>query len=145
MQKINLLLLLMPLLATGCASIVTGSEQPISVNTKIKANKVAGASCELKNDEGVWYVTSPGSVTVHRSYDDMHVVCEKDGYDPGVATVKSHTKGMMAGNILFGGIIGAAVDAGTGAGYDYPALITVQLGEETHIETAPANSEKKIE
>jgi hypothetical protein len=34
---------------------------------------------------------------------------------------------MMFGNILAGGIIGGAIDAGTGAGYDYPTTITVPL------------------
>ncbi len=32
------------------------------------------------------------------------------------------------------GVIGAAVDAGTGAAFDYPATIRVQMGEETVIE-----------
>ncbi len=34
---------------------------------------------------------------------------------------------MAFGNILFGGIIGGAVDAGSGAAYDYPANIVVHL------------------
>jgi hypothetical protein len=47
----------------------------------------------------------------------------------GLATVKSSTKGMMAGNLLFGGVIGAGVDAASGAAYDYPALFQVMMGE----------------
>jgi hypothetical protein len=35
---------------------------------------------------------------------------------------------MMAGNILFGGFIGAGVDASTGAAYDYPSIIKVMMG-----------------
>ena len=35
----------------------------------------------------------------------------------------------MAGNILFGGLIGAAVDHGTGAAYQYPPLIQVLMGQ----------------
>lgn len=46
----------------------------------------------------------------------------------------SHTKSLAFGNILFGGVIGAAVDVGSGAAYDYPSLISVQLG----IRHAPA-------
>jgi hypothetical protein len=52
-----------------------------------------------------------------------------DGLESGLATVKSKTKGMAFGNILFGGAIGAGVDAGTGAAYDYPQLISVAMGE----------------
>lgn len=34
---------------------------------------------------------------------------------------------MAFGNIIVGGIIGGAIDAGTGAAYDYPSEITVEL------------------
>lgn len=47
---------------------------------------------------------------------------------------------MAFGNILFGGVIGAAVDAGSGAAYDYPTLISVIMGEATTLAApAPAN------
>lgn len=53
-------------------------------------------------------------------------------------TIKSSAKGMAYGNILAGGIIGAAVDMGTGAAYDYPSLITVSMGLTTLLApTAP--------
>src|SRR5689334_1937200 len=96
---------------TGCASIVSGTSQVISVETVHTSGNVAGATCKLENDKGVYYVTTPGTVTVHRAYGDMNVKCEKAGFDAGLATVKSSTKAMMAGNILFGGVIGAGVDA----------------------------------
>ncbi len=115
---------------TGCASIVSGTSQVVSVETLHPSGNVAGASCKLENDKGVYYVTTPGTVTVHRAYGDMNVKCEKPGYDAGLATFKSSTKGMMAGNILFGGVIGAGVDASTGAAYDYPVLLQVMLGQQ---------------
>lgn len=113
---------------SGCASIVTGHNQSLSVETRHKGDPVSGANCKLVNDKGTWFVTTPGSVTVRRSYGDLSVRCEKDGLEPGIAAVKSSTKGMAFGNILFGGIIGGAVDAGSGAAYDYPPLITVEMG-----------------
>jgi hypothetical protein len=113
---------------TGCASIVSGTTQIVSVETLQPAGKVAGASCKLENDKGVWYVTTPGTVSVHRAYGDMMVKCEKEGVAAGVATVKSSTKAMMAGNILFGGPIGVGVDAASGAAYDYPTLFQVMMG-----------------
>lgn len=114
---------------SGCASIVSGSTQSLSVDSLNKGTKVAQASCTLTNNKGTWFVTTPGTVSVHRSYDPLSVKCEKDGLEPGILSVKSSTKGMAFGNILFGGVIGAGVDMGTGAAYDYPALITVLMGE----------------
>jgi hypothetical protein len=114
---------------TGCASIVSGHNQPLSVTTQGQGGAdVAGAKCTLSNDKGTWYVTTPGSVTVHRSFNDLSVNCAHDAFDPGVTTVKSATKGMAFGNILFGGIIGAGVDMSSGAAYDYPSLIPVGMG-----------------
>jgi hypothetical protein len=122
---------------TGCASIVSGTSQVISVETLHSSGNVAGATCKLQNDKGVYYVTTPGTVTVHRAYGDMNVKCEKPGFEAGLANVKSSTKGMMAGNILFGGVIGAGVDAASGAAYDYPALFQVMMGQQQTLQ-APA-------
>jgi hypothetical protein len=109
--------------ASGCASIVTGHNQPLSVQTP----DCEGATCTLMNSKGTWYVKSPGSVTVHRAYGDLTISCSKEGYPAAVNTVASTTKAMAFGNILFGGVIGAGVDVGTGAAYDYPELISNPL------------------
>lgn len=118
-------------LTTGCASIVTGHNQPISVETRNKGVMVKEASCKLENDKGTWFVTTPGSVTVRRSFDDLHVRCEKEPLEPGLLTVKSTTKAMAFGNAIFGGLVGAGVDVATGAAYDYPSLITVEMGSQS--------------
>lgn len=145
MNKINYIALAsVALLGSGCASIVTGHNQSVSVETRSKEGQVVmGANCKLTNDKGTWFVTSPGSVSVHRSYDDMLVNCEKDGQEPGLANVKSSTKGMAFGNILFGGIIGAGVDVASGAAYDYPALFTVVMGDKIKVDAPPVDKESK--
>ena len=74
-------------------------------------------------------MTTPGSVTIHRSMEDLNVKCEKAAVQTGTAAVKSYTKGMAFGNILFGGFIGAGVDIANGSAFDYPTLIQVKMGE----------------
>jgi hypothetical protein len=118
---------------TGCASIVDGSTQVVSIETRRGTELVSGAACQLTNDKGTWFVTTPGTVSMHRSYNDLSIKCDKTGSEPGITTITSSTKGMTFGNILFGlvaGPIGAAVDTGTGSAYDYPSLITVMMGGE---------------
>ena len=115
-------------LSTGCATITTGQNQSVSVETKHKGTAVAGAACKLANDKGTWFVTTPGSVTVNRAYGDLAINCTHDKFPAGLMTVKSSTKAMAFGNIIAGGVIGAAVDVGTGSAYDYPTLISVELG-----------------
>lgn len=116
----------MTLMLGGCASIVSGQNQSVSVVTKTDGADVAGAKCSLSNDKGQWYATTPGSVTVRRSYGALAVDCKTDSH-AGTAQVKSTTKGMAFGNILFGGVIGVGVDVATGAAYDYPEVISVPL------------------
>jgi len=116
-------------LSSGCASIVSGQNQSLSVVTKSpQGSDVAGARCSLVNDKGTWYVTTPGSVTVRRSFNELAVDCKADGQDPGVSMVKSSTKAMAFGNALFGGVVGAGVDMATGAAYDYPEVVIVTMG-----------------
>jgi hypothetical protein len=136
------LILIGSLTLSACASIVDGSSQSLSVKTLSDIGDVAGAQCTLKNNKGEWYVTTPGTVTVHRSYDDLNVGCSKQGYVMNVNSVASSTKGMAFGNILFGGLIGAGVDMSTGAAYDYPNPIVVRLQPTvtTGVRNAPATN-----
>src|SRR5262247_1947499 len=93
----------------GCASIVNGQNQSLSVETRTDAGPVSGANCKLSNNKGTWFVTSPGSTTVQRSYEDLMIRCDKESHEPGLAAIKSSTKAMAFGNIIFGGVIGAGV------------------------------------
>lgn len=111
---------------TGCASIVNGTNQSVSVHT----GSVGGAVCSLENDKGKWFVSrTPGSVVVNRSYKDLKINCQKKGYQPSYKQVASKTKGMTFGNVVFGGVIGAGVDIADGAAYDYPPEIYVPLNK----------------
>ncbi|MEH6502812.1 MAG: hypothetical protein V7682_02800 [Cycloclasticus sp.] len=112
---------------TGCASIVGEKLQPVSVQTTQNNQALVGAGCTLKNDEGEWFVTTPGSVTIQKSTDDLIVNCTKDGYIAGNETVVSKSNTAVWGNILIGGGIGYIVDRNTGAGFNYPNSITVML------------------
>jgi len=125
----NKIIILASLLFAGCASIVSGTKQSITIETRYEASNIFDTMCEIFNNKGKWYVRTPGSVVVHRSYSPLHIKCTKNDTQPGMAVVHSKTKGMAFGNILFGGIIGAGVDMKTGAAYDYPNLISIQMGK----------------
>ena len=125
---------------TGCASIVNGTNQVVSVETRAPGGNVSGASCKLQNDKGVYYVTTPGTITVHRAYGDMVVTCDKPGLPTTTASFKSSAKGVLAGNILFGGVgaIGAGVDIASGAAYDYPVVLQIMMKDGISDVTATA-------
>jgi len=56
-----------------------------------KTKQVPDAFCDLAKGKGVYYVTTPGIVTIYRTYDDMKGKCEKDSSEPGPATASVAT------------------------------------------------------
>lgn len=138
MRVILVALLLSSGLFAGCASIVGGTNQVVSVETRDNDQPHSGAKCKLTNSKGTYYVTTPGTITIHRAYGDLNVRCDKDGQEPGLATVKSTTKAMAFGNVLVGGAIGVVVDTTSGAAYDYPNVILVRMGTSSIVSTPTA-------
>ena len=116
----NIILLIVLVLLNGCASITESKNQSMSVST----GDITGAMCTLSNSKGSYYVNStPGSVMVRNACDQLTVTCTKEGYvpaNPAAGSVQDVAKDMAWGNIVFGGIIGIAVDRSTGAGCSYP-------------------------
>lgn len=145
MKRLSIALASIALTLSGCASITGSTTQNISVQTRTPDGKeVKEVQCDLINKRGTYFVTSPGTIVISRSNDDLHVTCRKDSFENGKASVVSDTKGSMFGNILFGGGIGAIVDHNTGSAYEYPNFLQVVMGSDilvgTHKEVAPSNA-----
>lgn len=95
---------------SGCATITRGTEEALVVESE-----PSGAEVKLSNG---MTGTTPTSFKVARK-DNLTVTISKHGYETSTVNVTSQTSSgggaAMAGNILVGGLIGAAVDAGSGA------------------------------
>lgn len=134
------------LATTGCASISGEKLQPITIQTVHDSKEIAGVGCTLTNDAGSWFLTTPGSVTVHKSTGDLAIDCKKDDVF-GRQTLVSKSNGAVWGNILAGGGIGYIVDRNTGAGFDYPAttmIVMRRMGEgapAVSLATTPSTNE----
>ena len=121
--KCALLLFGAGLTASSCASIVSDAETVTQISTQPE-----GARCELYGRHGYErIVTTPGAVTLHAKSAPITVVCRREGYKVGSAELRTTTDGWVLGNILFGGLIGMAVDSTSGAGKDYQEQLTIVL------------------
>ncbi len=109
---------------SGCASIIDGSTQRITVATP----PVTGAHCVLSNGEGQWSVVTPGHVTVKRSKKDMSVRCSKEGYQDVVGTMPSDLNGWALANFALA-IVPLGVDAWTGAINDYDDTYKLNMSQ----------------
>ena len=122
-MKNIILLLLISLLGTGCASFLSDSSQPVTIVTP----NCPGAQCTLTNSKGTFHVEkTPATVPVRKAYGDLTVNCSK-GEKTHKQTFESSAVGAMYGNILLGGIIGGAIDAGTGKGFEYETRLENDL------------------
>ncbi len=111
-------------LASSCASITTGQNQAVSIDTP----NCPAVTCRLTNKDGVYFASgTPATVMVNRACGPLTIQCEKDGEPDYVMSVGSSVKAMAFGNILFGGLIGVGVDAATGAACEYPSMIPVPM------------------
>ena len=113
------------LLTAGCASVVDGATQTITVATA----PVSGAACTVSNARGSWSVVSPGSAVIKKSESVLAIVCKLDGYDDGkfYAAGKMSTASLVGTMLPYVGVISSAVDASTGAVLTYPDSYLVQL------------------
>lgn len=122
------------LLVSGCASITQSEMQRVSITATHDGKAVQDAECSLTNDKGTWTAKAPTQVDVHKSGENLSVVCKKAGFVDGLLSAVSRAAGSMFGNIIFGGGIGALIDHNKGTGYDYPNSLPVQMGKSVTVD-----------
>lgn len=110
---------------TGCATVVSGTQQSVFIDTPY----VEGAECKLQDSKhGNWYLpATPGAVTVLKGNGPMNVICKKTGYQTATVSADDEFAGATLGNIILGGGIGVFVDAASGAAQKYPDKIIVWM------------------
>src|SRR5256885_14019069 len=92
----------------ACASIIHGTHQDVGISSNPTAAHVTV--------DGQQTGTTP--VVAHLTRKDNHIVrLELPGYKPYEATLTRGVSGWVWGNIVFGGLIGLAVDAISGGMY----------------------------
>ena len=125
MIKIFLIAVCGSYILTGCASMVTGDEFEVSVNSIPQK-----ANCILENDEGRYIASdTPTTVTVNKSCSPMQVSCSLEGYKDAtevIAPGNSKVAWVNAG-LLFAGGYGYMLDRDTGAACKYSNQITVKF------------------
>jgi hypothetical protein len=119
-----LILALTALLTSGCATIVKGGSQGVTVKTD-----PPGANCDLsRKGQSVGVVNpTPGTVQLGKSATALDVICRKPGYLDASTKLSSSVQGWTFGNVLLGGFVGILVDAGSGALHEYQPEISVKL------------------
>ena len=119
-----LFILSLAALVFGCASVTRGTKEVFVVETTPSGAKAVSS-------DG-WQCTTPCSMSVKRR-GSFVVTVTKEGYETVSSTINSSvdTAGgaAMAGNVIVGGLVGAAVDGMTGSMHSHkpnPLVITLE-------------------
>lgn len=108
---------------SACASIMHGTSQDVGISSS-----PTGATVTVDNS-----AKAQTPYVANLSRKDNHVIhVAADGYAPADLTLTRSTSGWVWGNIVFGGLIGLAVDAMTGGLYNLsPEQLTTTLAKQT--------------
>ena len=107
---------------TACATIIHGTKQDIGISSQ-----PTGATVMVDNQTGG---VTPYIAKLSRK--DKHIVhISMPGYAPADLTVTRKVSGWVWGNIVFGGLIGLAVDAISGGLYNLsPDQLSATLAQQ---------------
>ena len=115
---------LLGLYVTGCASILSDSNQSVSLVTP----NCKAAKCTLTNNNGTWYIKeTPASAVVQKSFSDLVSTCTKNGKTQTEMHKSKANKFTKLNFWGWGGIPGALIDVGSGKGYDYQSNLINNL------------------
>lgn len=111
---------------SACASIVSDNDSTTYISTEPEQ-----ARCELHGQDFKRVVQTPDSITLPAEAAPITVACDAEGYRTTTATLDTSMDGWIVGNLLFGGVIGLAIDAARGAGQKYPPQMALVLDPES--------------
>ena len=132
-NKILVVLLVSVIFLSGCASIISKSTYPVSINSSPE-----DATILIKDESGMqmYKGKTPATITLSAGESYFHakkytVTFSKPGYEEQTAEIKATIDGWYFGNIIIGGLIGMLiVDPITGAMWKLPKQVTVTLAEQ---------------
>ena len=127
---------------SGCASIVSKSNWPVTVQTN-----PTGAHCTLYKGSGVQLQSGETPMTIvldasngYFSRAKYTLECKKEGYETSKSEFTSSMNNWYWGNILLGGLIGMViVDPATGAMWKLDDTHVVSMSEDTSISKVKLN------
>ena len=108
---------------TSCSSIVNESHLPINLSF----SDISGGECALRNKRESHQTQIPASVLVRRSDDPVVYDCTTSDGRKANGSINSKVGQTMAGNIIFGGGIGAVIDANNDMHREYPGSFVIPV------------------
>lgn len=104
---------------SGCATIVSGKTQTVTIDSNVKDAEVVV--------EGAVLGKTPYNGPLKRAKETT-LLLRKEGYENKTVTLNTEIEPVFWGNIICGGFFGSTTDYATGSMYKYaPATINIDM------------------
>ena len=125
-MKRNLLIIFAGLLLSGCATIMSGTSQVVSINSEPQG---ASVSTFTKHGQQILCSATPCTIQLHKKTQMLNFRMI-DYYDEHYnLKVVRRVQPWFLGNLLLGGLPGIILDVSTGSYIKMPDGITVEMRE----------------
>lgn len=115
--------LLVTLLTNSCATIMTGTNQTVDVESSPPGANVRVEKLGTSGIQTIWEGTTPATLELGRKHSYL-VILSKTGYEPMEVPVEGNKMNPWVwGNLLIGGLPGLLVDGFSGA------ILTLEPGD----------------
>lgn len=125
----------------GCATVSESKDQQVTVQTIQDNRELVAVGCVLTNNAGRWFMMAPGRVTIRKSAGNLFVDCKKGSTSAGQELFASRANNTATiGNAVATAGLGYLLDKRTGAGFEYPDVLTVLMKSTGRSATDPAQA-----
>lgn len=135
MKNINTLMMIsLGVMATGCATMFSGTTQAVQINATSNGQPMQEAYCTLQNSRGSWSAVSPDTVVIRRDGNPLSVRCtSKDNQMIGTASIEPYYNTTNLWNIpltiawILPGAVGWIVDGASGTTNEYQSTVSIRM------------------
>lgn len=120
-----LVILLSSVIFAGCASIIDGDRQYLTIEVTCKGN-IYPSICVATNSKGSWLFNTPQKNYIYRDNSPLRIKCESGFLGSYEYTQNSIINTSVAGNIVAGGVLGVIYDVNNNSFWDYPKYIKIE-------------------
>lgn len=121
----KVVIILVPILLNGCATVADGARQTVLVATNNRMDN--DTECRLTNEEGYWTTPANEMISIRRDGNEMGITCENSKQSGTRTVLPTFSVSFLFLDIFSNMCIGCIPDAATNAFYEYPSVIKVKM------------------
>ncbi len=125
LSQYRLAALICSVLLTGCASVLNGDSQYLTLQVTCKGRDFR-TYCTASNQLGTWGFRTPETKVIKRDSSPLKITCSSPTIGTYSASQRADINPVTLGNVMVGGIVGAVVDGSNNSFWQYQEVISLE-------------------